>query len=120
VDASKRPDQPPQALLALIDELDPALVVVGIPLQMDGSEGEMAREARAFAQAVARESGRPVTEWDERLTTSHAEREIRSFDLPASRKREKGLSDRIAAALLLRGYLEGHEGNAVRGEDEST
>ncbi len=104
----------------MIDELDPALVVVGIPLQMDGSEGEMAREARAFAQAVARESGRPVTEWDERLTTSHAEREIRSFDLPASRKREKGLSDRIAAALLLRGYLEGHEGNAVRGEDEST
>ncbi len=120
IEASKRLEQPPPALVALIDELDPAIIVVGIPLQMDGSEGEMAREARTFARAVERQTGRPVTEWDERLSTTRAEREIRSFDLPASRKRDKGLSDRIAAALLLRSYLDRSTGNAIQGEDEPT
>lgn len=95
----------PAALLRLIDELRPSIVVVGIPLQLDGDEGEMAREARAFAAALRSRIDIPVVEWDERLSTVRAEREIRAMQLPRKRRREKGLADRVAAALILDGYL---------------
>ncbi len=99
------PGRVPEALVQLIDELRPSAIVVGIPLQMDGQEGEMAREARAFADAVEARTGVPTIEWDERLSTVRAERELRALDLPRKRRREKGMADRMAAALILEGYL---------------
>lgn len=106
VEASSRgPKEVPDALLDLIRELEARELVVGIPLQMDGSEGEMAREARAFGRALAARTGLTVVEWDERLTSALAERELSSLGLPRRKRREKGRADMLAAAALVRSYL---------------
>jgi len=78
---------------------------VGIPLEMDGTAGEMAAEVRAFAAALAERAGVEVVEWDERLTSARAEREIRALGLRKSRRREKGRTDEMAATLMLTDYL---------------
>jgi len=72
---------------------------------MDGSAGEMAREARRFAAALGRVAGVEIVEWDERLTTVRAEREIHSLGLRRSRRERKGRSDEMAATLMLTDYL---------------
>lgn len=100
------PDRPPAALLEILERLEPAEIVIGIPLRMDGSEGEMAREARAFGRRVAERTGLPVAEWDERLSTAAAERELQATTSRRRRREEKGLADALAASLLLRGYLD--------------
>lgn len=99
------PEELPDELLDLLAELDPDRIVVGIPRHMDGSEGEMAREARAFGRAVEERSGVPVTGWDERLSSEAARRAL--IDAGASRRtREtRGTTDMMAATLLLRAYL---------------
>lgn len=110
--ASPPPGEPaavPEALVSLLRELAPAKVVVGIPLRMDGGEGAMAREARAFGRAVAERTGLEVIEWDERLTTQLAERALASLELPRRKRREKGRADMLAAAALLRSFLASEE-----------
>ncbi|MFV1987813.1 MAG: Holliday junction resolvase RuvX [Gemmatimonadota bacterium] len=95
----------PDDLLELVLEVRPSRILVGIPLMMDGSAGEMAQEARAFAGALAEATGVEVIEWDERLTTARAEREIQSLGLRKSRREKKGRSDEMAATLMLTDYL---------------
>lgn len=95
----------PAELLGLLSETRPSTVVLGIPFNMDGSTGEMALEARAFGEAIADATGLPIVEWDERLTTSRAEREIRSLDLRRSKRRQKGRTDEMSATLMLTDYL---------------
>lgn len=99
------PGEPPAELMELLGELEATEIVVGIPLRMDGSDGEMAEEARRFGQAVQERSGIPVFEWDERLTTAGAQRELRAIIPSRRRREEKGVVDRMAAALVLRSYL---------------
>lgn len=65
----------------------------------------MAIEARAFVRALGERTGLPMREWDERLTTARAEREIRRVESSRRRRREKGRSDMVAASLILRSYL---------------
>lgn len=89
-------------------------VVVGLPLNMDGTEGPSAAEARKFGDAVARQLGLPVEYWDERLTTTAANRVLLEADL--SRARRKAVVDRVAAALILQGWLDAHR--AVEHGDE--
>ena len=105
VERSGPPDRVPEPLLELLEELEPRTVVVGIPLDMDGSEGPMAREAQSFARALASRTGLPVVQWDERLSTVRAEREIRDMGVPKKKREAKGFSDMMAAAVILRGYL---------------
>lgn len=105
IDRARKGAGAPDELIRLLEELRPSTVVVGIPFQLDGSEGEMAREARAFAAAVRSRIDVPVVEWDERLSTVRAEREIRAMDLPRKHRRAKGIADKVAAALILDGYL---------------
>lgn len=99
------PVAPPPALLRLLEDTRPSRVVVGIPLEMDGTAGQMAVEVRAFAAALARDAGVEVVEWDERLTSARAEREIQALGLRKSRRREKGRTDEMAATLMLTDYL---------------
>ena len=105
VERSGEPDEPPGALVELLDRLAPARVVVGLPRHMDGSEGEMAEEVRAFARGLREATGLPVEEWDERLTTSAAERALLESGAPRGKRRERGRVDAMAAAMLLRSYL---------------
>ena len=102
----------PNELVELVADVRPRAIVVGIPFSMDGSEGEMAREARAFAEVLANATGIEIVEWDERLSTSRAEREIQALGLKRSKRRQKGRSDEMAATLMLTDYLRGFGGGA--------
>lgn len=83
-------------------------VVVGLPLRLDGTEGEAARRARAFGAVLGRALGVDVEYWDERLTTAAAERSLREMGRRGRKQRE--VVDQSAAALLLQGYLDAKSG----------
>ena len=100
------PTEPPRGLLNLLKDLAPVVVIVGIPVHMDGSFGEMAAEARAFAARLMTLSEIEVLERDERLTSYEAEEMLREMSLSRRRRQEKGLKDMLAATVLLREYLE--------------
>lgn len=78
-------------------------IVVGLPVSMSGTEGEMACEARAFAARVAERTNLPVSLFDERWTSTEAERVLVEADVPRRRRRE--LRDGLAAVLTLQAYL---------------
>lgn len=99
------PGEPPAALLDLLTDLGPVEVLIGIPLNMDGSEGEMVVEARRFGNRIQKLSGIPVTERDERLSSIEADRRMLEAGLSRNRRREKGRRDMIAAAVLLEDFL---------------
>jgi len=82
---------------------EPAQIVVGLPLNMDGSEGKQAVRVRAFAERLRAHLGLPVALWDERLTTVEAEHSLRSAGVSRTRRRE--LVDQEAAAIILESYL---------------
>ena len=92
---------------ALTDE-EISFAVVGLPLRLDGTEGEAARRARAFGAAIGRTMGVAVVYWDERLTTVAAERSLREMGRRGRKQRE--VVDQSAAALLLQGYLDAKNG----------
>jgi putative Holliday junction resolvase len=79
-------------------------LVVGLPLNMDGSDGPSAQSARAFARNWAARSEIPLALWDERLSTVAVTRTL--LDADASRKRRSEVVDRMAAAYILQGALE--------------
>ena len=106
VEAGNPPENPTEELLALVRDLEPAAILVGIPRNMDGTEGEMALEARAFGLRLATAAGVPVVERDERLSTVEAERTIQQLGLPKKKRQERGLRDMLAAAVLLEDYLQ--------------
>ena len=100
------PTEPPQGLLNLLRDLAPVVVIVGVPVHMDGTSGEMATEARAFAARLSALSELQVLERDERLTSFEAEEMLRDMNLSRRRRHEKGLKDMLAATVLLKEYLE--------------
>lgn len=90
-------------LVALADERRAVAFVLGLPLNMDGSEGPRAQASRAFARNFARLSGRPIILWDERLSTVAVERALISADMSRARRAE--VVDQHAAAFILEGAL---------------
>lgn len=93
-----------EAVAALVKEEEAGAVVVGYPLNMDGSVGPSARAAESFAKALEAEAGVPVHLWDERMSTMAVERTLIEADL--SRARRKQVVDRAAAAYILQGFLD--------------
>ncbi len=79
-------------------------IVVGLPRTLDGREGDAARRCRLTADELRRQSGLPVRLWDERFTTTEAERVMLAQD--ASRRERRASIDRVAASLILQGVLE--------------
>jgi putative Holliday junction resolvase len=79
--------------------------VVGLPLNMDGTEGDSARMARSFAARLAARLGLPVERHDERLSTFEASTRLREQGLSA--RDQKGVIDAEAAAVILQGWLDG-------------
>jgi putative Holliday junction resolvase len=92
------------ALGALVREYDARLLVVGLPLNMDGTEGPRAAISRAFADRASAATGVPHDFWDERLSTAEVQRVLLAADV--SRKRRKQVVDKLAAQVILQGYLE--------------
>ena len=79
-------------------------VVLGLPINMDGSEGARAQSTRAFARNMAKLTELPIALWDERLSTAAVERELIAAD--ASRARRKAVIDQHAAIFILQGALD--------------
>lgn len=79
-------------------------IVVGLPLRMDGTEGDAARRARSLGDAIAARVKVPIVYWDERLTTVQAERALSEADVRGPARR--AVVDQAAATLLLQSYLD--------------
>jgi len=92
------------ALLELISERNLGGVVLGLPRNMDGSEGPRAQSTRAFARNFERLCDAPITYWDERLSTVAAERALLEAD--TSRARRAEVIDHVAAGYILQGALD--------------
>jgi putative holliday junction resolvase len=92
------------ALRKIVEEHGVDRIVIGLPVNMNGTEGLRAVSARAFASRLEETLSLPCVLWDERLTTKAAERVLIEADV--SRKKRKGVVDRLAAQLILQGYLE--------------
>lgn len=93
-----------RAILALIEERGLVGVVIGLPRNMDGSEGPRAQSSRAFARNLSRLTDLPIGFWDERLSTVAAERAMLEADL--SRARRAQSIDAVAAGYILQGALD--------------
>ncbi|WP_335921592.1 Holliday junction resolvase RuvX [Shewanella chilikensis] len=93
-----------QQIAALIEEWQPDLVVVGLPLNMDGTEQEMTQRARKFANRIAGRFGVKVATQDERLTTADAK--ARLFELAGFKALTKGQIDAVSAVLIIESYFE--------------
>ena len=91
-------------LLALAGERRAVGFVLGLPINMDGSEGPRTQSARAFARNLARMTELPIALWDERLSTAAVERELIAGD--ASRAKRAAVIDQHAAAFILQGALD--------------
>ncbi|MDD5264029.1 MAG: Holliday junction resolvase RuvX [Candidatus Bipolaricaulis sp.] len=91
-------------LVHLIGEQDVARIVIGWPLHMNGTEGEMADEVRALARELQTRTGLPVDFFDERWTSTQAEDALIAGDV--SRRRRRDLRDGLAATLILQGFLD--------------
>ncbi len=91
-------------LLALAAERKAIGFVLGLPVNMDGSEGPRAQSARAFARNLAKLTEVPIALWDERLSTAAVERALIAAD--ASRARRKAVIDQHAAVYILQGALD--------------
>ncbi len=87
-----------------IDQYGVLEVVVGLPKNMNGTLGPAAEQALAFAKRLEESASVKVTMWDERLTSREAERLLIEADL--SRAKRKGRVDRMAATLILQGFLD--------------
>lgn len=79
-------------------------IVLGLPMNMDGSEGPRCQSTRAFARNLEKLTNLPITFWDERLSTVAAERALLEAD--ASRKRRAEVIDHVAAGYILQGLLD--------------
>ncbi len=90
-------------LMTLIQENQVGEIVVGLPKNMDGSEGPRAELCRAFAEQLKELSGLPVHMWDERRTTVEAHNILSEHNYHG--KKRKNTVDAVAASLILEGYL---------------
>lgn len=91
-------------LLKLVDERQVAGLVIGLPLNMDGSEGPRCQSVRQFASNLAKLRDMPMMFWDERLSTVAVTRDMISADL--SRAKRAKIVDESAAAFILQGALD--------------
>ncbi|MBU2993086.1 Holliday junction resolvase RuvX [Octadecabacter sp. 1_MG-2023] len=92
------------ALQKIIEHRQIAGIVLGLPRNMDGSEGPRAQSTRAFARNLTKLIDLPITYWDERLSTVMAERALLEAD--TSRKRRAEVIDHVAAGVILQGLLD--------------
>jgi putative Holliday junction resolvase len=93
-----------KAIAEAIEEHGVGAVVIGLPLNLDGSEGPRVQSTRAFARNLAARIAVPIVFWDERLSTAAVERHLIEADV--SRKRRAEVVDRMAAAYILQGALD--------------
>ena len=100
---SRKPEKTLAEIVKLCKEHEVGEIVMGLPKNMDGSEGPRAELCRAFAQQVREATGLNVTLWDERRTTVEAHNILSAHNYHGSKR--KNTVDAVAASLILEGYL---------------
>ena len=98
------PDHAVRAIVEVAKEAEAEMILIGLPLNMDGTLGEMAEKCKVIGAKVADETGLPVKYWDERLSTVSAERIMLEGDL--SRQRRKQSIDKLSAQIFLQSFLD--------------
>lgn len=93
-----------EALAAIVAEKEADRFVIGLPLNMDDTEGPRAEKTRRFAAAVEERFGLPIVLWDERLSTWEAERMLLEANMRRQKRRE--VIDTVAAVVILRSWLD--------------
>jgi putative Holliday junction resolvase len=91
-------------LIAVLDAREIGGIVLGLPRNMDGSEGPRCQATRAFARNLEKLTALPITYWDERLSTVAAEKALLEAD--TTRKRRAEVIDHVAAGYILQGALD--------------
>ena len=92
-----------QAIEGLIDEYSVEKIVVGMPYNMDDTEGERTEKTRSFIEELKRRTGLEIIEVDERLTTVAADEILEEMEVPVSERKQ--YIDKIAASIILESYL---------------
>jgi putative Holliday junction resolvase len=105
---------PMPRLLQLVAEHNPVGVLVGLPLSLEGTEGDSAIAAREMAATVTRRTGLPLEMWDERMSTARALAAIR--EQGGSTRGRKADVDALAAAVLLQHFLDARRNRMERAE----
>lgn len=100
---SRNQDKTLQEILRIVQTSDVGEIVVGLPKNMDGTEGARAELCRSFADKLAEATGLPVHLWDERRTTVEAHNILSEMNYHG--KKRKNTVDAVAASLILEGYL---------------
>ena len=111
----KGPRKDLEALAARVLEFTIDRFVIGLPLNMDGSEGPRAEFTRKFGSALEAHTKLPVIYWDERLTTVAAHRALSEID--ASKKKRREVIDQVAAVLILQGWLDSQPRPSLGGDE---
>jgi putative pre-16S rRNA nuclease len=93
-----------EAIGEIVREFSVDRVVLGLPLMLDGTEGEQAKRARAFGEKIADRLRLPVETWDERMTTVQAERHLIASGV--RREKRKEIRDSLSAVILLQSLLD--------------
>ena len=93
-----------ERLLQLINDYEVEEIVVGMPRNMNGTKGERAEKTEEFVERLKEVTTLPITYWDERLSTVMAERSLIAADV--SRRKRKAVIDKMAAVVILQGYLD--------------
>ena len=107
LDARGRVAEDVRAVTACAAQYEVDGFVVGLPLNMDGTEGAQAKIARRFGDELARAVGKPVHLWDERLSSFAARELLEASDLTPKKRKER--LDRVAAQIILQGFLDARE-----------
>ena len=100
---SRNMEKTVEEIVRIVQNSDIGEIVVGLPKNMDGSEGVRAERCRVFAKLLEEESGLPVHMWDERRTTVEAHNILSEHNYHG--KKRKNTVDAVAASLILEGYL---------------
>ena len=98
-------DEDHRRIKAIVEEVEAEILVGGLPLSLDGTEGKAAQGARQEAEAIGQTVSVPIELHDERLTTVEAERILKEQGLDAAERRN--VVDKVAAAILLQAWMEG-------------
>jgi putative Holliday junction resolvase len=92
-------------ILSIIEDKQVTRIVVGMPVNMDGSMSVKGEQVRKFIRELTKRTGMDVETWDERLTTVQSLRSMREMGV---KQKKKGTADRISATLILQSYLDRH------------
>ena len=122
----ERPEDAAAAIARAVEHWDASRVVLGLPLELSGQEGDAARRVRALAQELAGKIAIPIETWDERFTSALAERSLRDEGVKGAVRRKGGGRERTrteakakarvdqrAALLLLQSWLDAHPGSVT-------